>query len=278
MHTQTFRYPAGVAGAGAATTRRATFSDLVIDVAIGVASLAGPLMGILDAVFRPLRTATAAAALRRLGESPRAALRRIWTARTVREALRLLCAAGLERAAIRRVVLRGNTDALRTPAVLAIYHTPWGRLLGRWIAAQGNVVLLAAPHWSERAPGAHAPRSREGMRALLHALRSGRSAAVTIDHFGEGGRIVRESSVLGVPVTVCTGAARLAAAAGVPIIPVSFRWTGGFLEVHIGHRFTVTRDTVRVVTAALIAEFDRAVRADLSGWGNAHRFLGARRP
>jgi hypothetical protein len=276
MQTHALSYPAGTHPPGATATGRTPFADHVIDLAVGVACVLGPAMAVLDTLVRPLRTAAAAAALARLGVSPRRALRQLWTARAVREAFRLLCAAGFESAVFQRIVLRGNADVLRTPAVLAIYHTPWGRLLGRWIARQGGVILLAAPHWSTRAPGAHAPRSREGMRSLLLELRAGRAAAVTVDHFFEGGRVVRETSVLGVPVTACTGAARLAAAAGVPIVPVSFRWTGRTLEVHLGHRFSVTRDAVRVVTAALIAEFDRAVRVDLSAWGNAHRFLSGR--
>ena len=253
----------------------ATVGDAFVAVALYLSSSAAPLLQLADALFRPRCSARVCRALRRSGLDPLRELRQIWFARAVREAFRILAARGLSAALLRRVVVVGNAAALDGPAVLAVYHTPWARLLAAWLSAHGRILLFAGAPWSARAAGAHVTSDSRGMRQLLRELRRGRAAAVTIDHFGERGRITHGTEVLGIHVDACVGAARLAARAGVPLVPVALRWHRGMLEICPGHRFTVTRQAVGAATGAVLSEFNRAVARDMSSWANAHRFLAS---
>lgn len=250
--------------------------DGVVAGAIQLSAVAAPLLMFADGLLRPRRTLRLCGALQRSGLHPLRELQRIWFSRAAREAIRILASKGLTAAVLRRVVVVGNAAAMDGPAVLAVYHTPWARLLALWLRAHGRIVLLAGDLWSARAAGAHLTSDSRGMRQLLRELERGRAAAVTVDHFGERGRITSCAEVLGTPVDACAGAARLAARAGVPLVPVALRWHRGRLEIRPGHRFTVTRESVGAATGAVLSEFNAALADDLSSWANAHRFLSSR--
>lgn len=254
----------------------AAVGDAIVAAALHLSSGAAPVLPLADALLRPRRNLRVCCALRRSGLHPLRELRRIWFARTMREAFRILAARGLTEALLRRVVVVGNAAAMEGPAVLAVYHTPWARLLALWLSASGRIMLFAGELWSSRAAGAHVTSNAGGMRQLLRELRHGRAAAVTIDHFGERGRVTHGTEVLGIRVEACVGAARLAARAGVPLVPVALRWHRGRLEIRPGHRFTVTRPAVGAATGAVVSEFNRALVSDISSWANAHRFLASR--
>lgn len=283
-----FHIPPAAATAGAARGLRvgrfravlaqwsARSGNAVVAAAIHLSVCAAPVLPLTDALLRPRRNFRVCCALRRSGLEPSRELRRIWFARAVREAFRVLAACGLSAALLRRVVVVGNATAMDGPAVLAVYHTPWARLLAHWLSASGRIMLFASELWSSRAAGAHVTSDSRGMRRLVRELRAGRAAAVTIDHFGERGRIMHDTEVLGIPVEACVGAARLAARAGVPLVPVALRWHRGRLEIRPGHRFTVTRQSVGAATGAVVSEFNRALANDISSWSNAHRFLSSR--
>jgi hypothetical protein len=258
------------------STTSGVFGDLLVKIGIGLSLAAAPVLALADCLLRPARTIALWRAARRAGMRPVRELRRIWFARAAREALRILGEAGLQEAVLRRIVVRGNKDALDQPAVFAVYHTPWARLLASWMSADRRVVLLAGGLWASRAPGVHATSDLRGMRHLLAELRRGRSAAVTIDHFGERGRITCRSEVLGFPVEACTGTSRLAAHAGLPLVPVALRWHRGRLEIWLGRRLTVTAELPAAGIDAALSEFNAALRCDLSSWDNAHRFLSLR--
>lgn len=252
---------------------RNAVADAVVVAAIGISVAAAPVLSVADAVARPRRTRRVAGVLRGAGMDPVRELRRIWFARTARETLRILADAGLGKAMTGRIAVLGNVDALDRPAVLAVYHTPWARLLALWMCTDRRVVLLADTLWGRRAPGVHVTSGSRGMRQLLRELRAGRCVAVTVDHFGEGGRITHPARVLGCQADACVGAARLAARAGVPIVPVALRWRRGRLEIFLGHLLTVTPESVGAGMGAVLSEFNAALRCDLSSWANAHRFL-----
>lgn len=254
----------------------ARLGDRAVAVAIHLSAFAAPVLLFADALLRPVRTFRVCTALRRGGLHPLPELRRIWFTRAAREALRVLAANGLTAAVLRRVVVVGNTAALDGPAVLAVYHTPWARLLAHWLRADGRMMLLAGELWATRAAGAHLSNDSRGMRQLLRELRRGRAAAVTIDHFGERGRVTCRAEVLNRRVEACAGAARLAARAGVPLVPVALRWHRGRLEIRPGLRFNVTRQSVSAGMGAVLTEFDAALADDISSWSNAHRFLSSR--
>jgi hypothetical protein len=92
---------------------------------------------------------------------------------------------------------------------------------------------------------------------------------VTVDHFERG---ACEASVLRRPVPACLGAARLAARARVPLVPVVARHVAGRIEIALGDAIPVTPETVGEATAAAIAVLDREFRRDPSAWADALRF------
>lgn len=283
-----FPIPPAAVSAGAAPALRASrvrailarwsarFGDTIVAAAIHLSSGAALVLSLTDALLRPRRNFRVCCALHRSGLHPSRELRRIWFARAVREAFRVLAARGLTAALLRRVMVVGNATAMDGPAVLAVYHTPWARLLAVWLSANGRIMLLAGERWSSRAAGVHLTSDSRGMRQLLRELRRGHAAAVTIDHFGERGRITHSTDVLGIPVEACVGAARLAARAGVPLVPVALRWYRGRLEIRLGHRFTVTPQSVGAAMGAVVSEFNRALTGDISSWSDVQRFLSSR--
>ena len=237
--------------------------------------LAAPLAR-LDAVLRPRRTAYARAALSQAhdgGTDGTAELRAIWFTRIAREGLRILLALGFADAVLRRVHVAGGVGALRGNCVYAIYHTPWGRVLALWLARQSDGVLLSAQRWVERAGRAHVPCTWRGMRGLVNRIRHGCPAAVTADHFGSAGIRTTSASLLGRDVNVSTGVARIALAAGAPIVPVMTRHGGGKLRVVVGAPIPVQRGEVEAATRRMTSVFDAELRRDPSGWEKAHRFL-----
>lgn len=241
------------------------------------AALAAPL-ATLDAMLRPQRTTRARAALSQAhdgGTDGAAELRAIWFTRIAREGLRILLALGLADAVLRRVEVTEGAGALKGNRVYAIYHTPWGRVLALWLARQSHGVLLSAQRWTERAGRAHVPCTWRGMRGLVDQVRRGCPAAVTADHFGAAGGRTTAASLLGRDVSVSTGVARIALAAGVPIVPVMTRYCGGKLRVVVGAAIPVHRGGVEAATRGMTSVFDAELRRDPSGWEKAHRFLSA---
>lgn len=259
--------------------RRATsVADSIVGGMFAAASrLAEPLAKV-DAMLRPERTARARAALSQANDGRAdgsAELRAIWFTRIAREGLRILLALGFANAVLRRVEVAGGVSALRGNCVYAIYHTPWGRVLALWMARQSHGVLLSARRWMERAETAHVPCTWRGMRGLVDRVRRGRPAAVTADHFGAAGGRVTAASLLGRDVNVSTGVARIALAAGVPIVPVMTRYVGGKLRVVVCDAIPVHRSEIEAATRRMTSVFDAELRRDPSGWEQAHRFLSA---
>jgi hypothetical protein len=247
---------------------------------VAATGVAAPLAK-LDAMLRPERTARARAALSQAHDGRTdgsAELRAIWFTRIAREGLRILLGLGFADAVLRRVEVTGGAGALSGNCVYAIYHTPWGRVLALWMARQSHGVLLSAQRWMERAEGAHVPCTWRGIRGLIDRVRRGRPAAVTADHFGPAGRRVTAASLLGRDVNVSTAVARIALAAGVPIVPVMTRYRAGKLRVVVCAAIPVDRSDVESATRRMTSVFDAELRRDPSAWEQAHRFLSSAVP
>jgi lauroyl/myristoyl acyltransferase len=148
-------------------------------------------------------------------------------------------------------------------------------VLALWMARQSHGVLLSAQRWMERAGRAHVPCTWRGMRGLVDRVRRGRAAAVTADHFGAAGGRTTAASLLGRDVNVSTGVARIALAAGVPIVPVMTRYRRGKLRVVVCDPIPVHRSSVEAATRRMTSVFDAELRRDPSGWENVHRFLSS---
>lgn len=255
------------------------FGDGLVGAVFAAAGgLASPI-ATFDSILRPERTARVRAALHRAHAgrtNGTAELRAIWFARIAREGLRLLLALGFADAVLRRIEVIGNVSAPGRNCVYAIYHTPWGRVLALWMARQSDGIVFSARRWMDRAGKAHVPCTWRGLRELVRRIEDGSSAAVTADHFAAAGDHSIAASMLGREVRVSTGAARIAAAGCVPIVPVITRYRAGKLEVIVGTAIDVKQCGVADATRRVTAIFDAELRRDPSGWEQAHRFLSAR--
>lgn len=69
--------------------------------------------------------------------------------------------------------------------------------------------------------------------------------------------------------------ARIAAAAGVPLVPVMTRYRHGRVEVVLSPAIVVGEVGVAGATCRVAAAFDAELRRDPSSWEQAHRFLSA---
>ena len=247
--------------------------DVCVSIVLAACDVIAPLAALTDAIVRPMRTVRVCRGFASNGIDLWTALSGIWSSRIAREALRMLMAAGLGRAVLDRIVVSGNVAALNRGAVLAICHSPWGRVLAGWISRDGRIALLATNRWSTRATGAHEPASRRGMRRAIGRLQGGRCVAITIDHFSADGC---KMMFLNRPVRVCDGAARIAALGCVPLVPVVVRKIGGRIDISIGIEIRVTPDTVEAATMASVAALDLAVAHDPSIWADVLEFVSAR--
>ncbi|MEX1185249.1 MAG: hypothetical protein WEA80_01495 [Gemmatimonadaceae bacterium] len=254
----------------------AGIGDSLAGGVFAAATFLAPGLASLDGMLRSKRTARARAALSRAhaGRTTGSAeLEAIWFARIAREGLRLLLVLGFADAVLRRVEVSGISRASERSCVYAIYHTPWGRVLALWMERQSSGVLLSAPRWLKRAGRAHVPCTWRGLRELVDRISHGGLAAVTTDHFGPAGAHTTPAILLGRAVHVWTGAARIAAAAGVPIVPVLTRYRAGRIQITFDAAIAVDEVGAAAATRRVIAAFDAELRRDPSGWEHAHRFL-----
>ncbi len=247
-------------------------SQLILSGLLTMARLAAHALTAADLVIRPVRSARVFKAVRAMDGSPFETLARIWFGRATREALRIALRIGLDAAVMSRVALTGNVSAATGPCVYAIYHTPWGRVMANWLKNRPRTALYATGRWESRARSAHVACNPAGLRQVISALKRGENAAVTIDHFTESGSS-RAVSFLGRQVRASTGAARIARAAGVPVVPVTARFCNGRLELEIGERLGTGDKTPECVTAELFEAFDRETRRDPGGWEGSYGFL-----
>lgn len=246
--------------------------EVGLDCLLGTARYLAPVLSASDLILRPVRTWRVVESARRAGRSPFQVLRQIWFGRTTREALRIALQLGLSAAVLKRIVVTGNGAALAGPCVYAIYHTPWGRAMAHWLRGRAETALFATGRWEDRARAAHLPCDRSGLRRLLASLKGGGCAAVTIDHFTTDGTSCTVE-VMGRSTGVSTGAARIARAAGVPVVLVAPRFRNGAIELHIGEPIDTGSQSPDGITASLFESFDGEMKQDLGGWEGSYSFL-----
>ena len=253
--------------------------DALAGAMLAVADRLAKPAALLDELLRPRRSARVRQRLHALhgGTSDGSReLRAIWFARIAREGFRVMLLLGLSEAVLRRVHVIGAAR-VNPSCVYAIYHSPWGRVLALWMARRSDSVVFSAQRWLDRAGKAHVPCTWRGLRELVRRIRDGSSAAVTADHFRSRPGHSVPASLLDREVAISTGAARIAAAAGVPLVPVLTRYRHGRVEVVLGPEVMVGEGGAADATRRIAAEFDAELRRDPSSWEQAHRFLSAER-
>ena len=191
------------------------------------------------------------------------ALRRIWHARLTRETINAAMRVGLHDAVLRRVVLE---EGVLPPSgcVLAICHSPWGQALARWNATHGGALVKAASRWEGRTGGLRIGDAVGDLRRIMRQLASGGRVALVVDRFTEGRGIATE--FLGAPVHVATGAARIALAAGVPLVPMTARYVRGWIRIAFGRPIDPSMLGVPEAMRCVVRSFETEVRADPAGW------------
>lgn len=256
---------------------RGSMDDALVGAMLVAADRLAQPVAVVDELLRPLRSARARERLRRLhgGTTDGSTeLRAIWFARIAREGFRVMLLLGFAEAVLRRVRVVGP-PRVSGSCVYAIYHTPWGRVLALWLARRSGSIVFAAQRWLDRAGKAHVPCTWRGLRELVRRIKAGSSAAVTADHFDSRPGHSASASLLDREVAISTGVARIAAAAGVPIVPVLTRYRHGRVEIVLGPAIIVSESGVTDATRRVAGEFDAELRRDPSSWEQAHRFLSA---
>ncbi len=191
------------------------------------------------------------------------ALCAIWETRFARETINSALRLGMDDAVLRRVALR---DGVEPPSrcILAICHTPWGRVLARWNAARTGVFINAAPRWEARSGGLRIGGGVSGLRQIMREVERGGRVAVVVDCFSYGAGIA--TRFLNESIRVTPGAARIAAAAGVPLILTVVHYNRGSIRISFGQRLDPRELGVAEATRRIVREFESRVWADPSIW------------
>ena len=126
------------------------------------------------------------------------------------------------------VVVAGD-PALGGGALLVFLHSPWLKAVARQLAAAHGVLAFGGHDWPARLADRHVPASIRGARRIHRHLCNDGLAAMSIDRFGEDAPCA--TRFLDFPVRVHTNAARLAALAGVPLVPMHLQYRGGLLHL-----------------------------------------------
>ncbi len=256
--------------------RTATFlapSDLALAAALGAChGLAWPIA----AAQRLWLSYREAAVLQWLGVRPGGAgcaIRRIAFTRLARQVLKLFLLVGEEASVLRRVDCRGLERLPPGGCVLAIAHTAWGRVLARWTLSRDFAFILAHRRWARWAGAVHLLPTSAGLRRAVEELRRGRRLVVVVDEFVALGGCAVE--FLGRPVRVSMRAARLAALASVPVVPVTLCFRRGLICMEFGALFPPSRGRCaqQQMTRALCAEMERWVSRFPEEWNDLFKYF-----
>lgn len=245
-------------------------ADLVIDAALACCEIFSVLAAIVyagvDAGFQGGRVWARLACCD--GGSWRA-MRRIWHARFARETINGAMRMGLGEAVLRRFVLEKGVVP-PSACILAICHSPWGQALARWNAAHRVALVKAASRWERRAGGLRVGGAVGDHRRITRQLADGGRVALVVDGFTDGHGVAMQ--FLGAPVRVAPGAARIARATGVPLVPTTARYVRGLIRISFGAPIDPAALGVAVATRRVVRAFDTTVRADPAGWDRILHF------
>lgn len=162
----------------------------------------------------------------------RLTLRRIAFTRLARSALKVLLLSGAEAAVLRRVRCRGLQRLPHGGCVLALVHSPWGRPLARWALAERFAFVFAHRRWARWAGVRHLSPTPAGLRQAMAHLGRGERVVVVVDEFVARGGC--EVELCGRVACVSLRAARIAAAAAVPLVPVRVCYGRWEIQLKIG--------------------------------------------
>jgi hypothetical protein len=183
----------------------------------------------------------------------------IWFAKLLREALSLPLRTSLRSAVVDLV-------DFQVPAgcVMAICSTPWSRVLAEWWRVSRPGLLIAdGPWWAERTGDLAVSsgvaglrrvvrRTRAGGQAVVHVLAAPRSRSCRLEFLGA------ERAVSLLP-------ARLAAAAGVPLVTTVAYFERGYVRVRAAAPLSTEGDQAAVM-ALVMAQLEKDIRSRPAIW------------
>ena len=180
------------------------------------------------------------ACILRAPAGPRRTLEEIWFVTIVRAVSKALIRTPL-RSRIIELIDSDLAHSLPPGCVIASCHTPWTWLFLEWCRVHDFAMVVAGANWIERrAPLQAADGGFAPVRRLMRHLQSGGRVLILAD--GHASSRCRPITFLGTQRTASLFPARLAAAAGVPLlvaIPVLDR---GRVRAVQGPRLQVGRD------------------------------------
>jgi len=188
-------------------------------------------------------------------------LRRIAFAQLARFVFKICLLTGMEGVVLRRVRCYGTDGLPSGGCVLALDHSPWGRVLARWAAAEQFALVFAHRRWARWAGPAHLAAAPSGIRRTTAELVRGRRVAVIIDDFVARGGC--EVDFLDHRTRVAMRATWLAAQARVPVVPVTICYRSGVICVHFrpalspGQTRGARAQTTRELIDALAGRIER---------------------
>lgn len=183
-------------------------------------------------------------------------------------------------------IVRG-AERLRKPEgegllVVSAHLAGW-ELGGAWLARTlGRFHTVALEHPEPRVTEYFTRRrARRGIiahplgqsyRTLLKALREGEIVVLLCDRsFSRGGELV---PFFGRPARLPDGYLRLAAEAGVPVLPLFARRVGSVTEVRVEEQFRVDRDEVDLCLRRMVALLEHHVSRAPEQWARFTRVWG----
>lgn len=249
------------------TPASSSMEPLCLGILLGVCRLRSSVAAVLHslAVYAGLTRASPC-----LSNAPAGlyhTLREIWLARLASKILKWapktpLCGSAL---ALVACTVPTNPD---TGQVIAICHTPWAGLLAEWCRRNDFALVLAEGRWIRRSGHVNVQGGVRGLLRLVRHLRGGGRAVVVGDVFSSS----RRCSVrfLGSDRLVSLFPARLAAAAGVPLLGVVPRFESGQVRIGAGPQFSVGPDPAeqRTATRNLLAFFEHVIRQTPAVWSD----------
>jgi hypothetical protein len=199
------------------------------------------------------------------------ALHRLWSTRIAREVIAGILHTPLGPTLQSAISQEPGRPEFRSGCVLAVFHSPWGRLVAFWASRSNGTMLVASGGWASRIAIFQSRPGIGGIRTLLAALEEGRDIAVPADVRVHNHGV--SIPFAGRTVMVSALPARLAAVAQVPLVPVIFRLTSSSVQVHFGPALQVGRTpaSLRTATAELFTYYEAHVITDPSICSNVFR-------
>jgi hypothetical protein len=167
---------------------------------------------------------------------PGAALRALWFTRIGRELLAFCVRTPLHTAVERRVESAASESG-PVGVVVVMFHSPVDRLLRSWCFARGAAEIVHRQ-----------TRGIAELRRLVRLVRSGGRVVVFVDAapVSPGCTV----GLFGRRFEITLFPARLAAAAGVPLMPAIFVWTPASLSLRLGETQLVRRGRAAAESAS----------------------------